>query len=75
MILSKLLETITSFISQRPQHQCSVPLETVPSYTVRHGLFLAIEEKMRALHENSSVSYALSIHGLGGTGKTQLALK
>jgi NB-ARC domain len=47
----------------------------VPSYTVRHGLSSAIEEKMRTLHENSSVSYALAIYGLGGTGKTQLALK
>jgi tetratricopeptide (TPR) repeat protein len=30
---------------------------------------------MCVLHENSSVPYALAIHGLGGTGKTQLALK
>jgi tetratricopeptide (TPR) repeat protein len=47
----------------------------VPSYTIRHRLSSAIEEKLRILHENSSVSYALAIHGLGGTGKTQLALK
>jgi hypothetical protein len=47
----------------------------VPSYTVRHGLSSAIEEKMHTLHKNSSVSYALAIYRLGGTGKTQLALK
>lgn len=60
---------------ERPQLQYSVPLETVPSYTVRQALSLEIEEKMRVVHKNSSVPHALAIHGLGGTGKTQLALK
>jgi tetratricopeptide (TPR) repeat protein len=60
---------------ERPQLQYSVPLETVPSYTVRRTPSLEIEEKMHVVHKNSSVSHALAIHGLGGTGKTQLALK
>jgi tetratricopeptide (TPR) repeat protein len=34
-----------------------------------------IERKLRMKHENSSVPFAVSIHGLGGTGKSQLALR
>ncbi|KAI9777909.1 MAG: hypothetical protein M1816_004381 [Peltula sp. TS41687] len=75
MVLSKLLETITPFMSQRRDHIYSVSLETVHSYTDRDKLFPAIEEKLRIFHKNSSVPHALAIYGLGGTGKTQLALK
>ena len=53
----------------------SVPLETVHSYTERYGLSSAIEEKLHKCHENNSILHALAIYGLGGTGKTQLALK
>lgn len=44
-------------------------------YTQRHGLFQTITEKLSVLHEKSSVPHALATHRLGGTGKTQLALK
>ncbi|KAI9775707.1 MAG: hypothetical protein M1816_005776, partial [Peltula sp. TS41687] len=74
-VLSILLETITPFISQRRDHLYSVPLEAVHSYIERHRLSQAIEEKLHTFHENSSVPHALAIYGLGGTGKTQLALK
>jgi tetratricopeptide (TPR) repeat protein len=75
IVLSKLLEIITPFASQRRDHLYSVPLETVHSYTERHRLSSAIGEKLRTFHENSSIPHALAIYGLGGTGKTQLALK
>ena len=75
LILSNFLELITSVASQRQHLFHSVPLETVRSYTERHGLSSAIEEKLHKCHENNSVLHALAIYGLGGTGKTQLALK
>lgn len=75
LILSKFLEIITPIASQRQHLRYSVPLETVHSYTERHGLSSAIEEKLRKCHESNSVLHALAIYGLGGTGKTQLALK
>ncbi|OCK76289.1 TPR-like protein [Lepidopterella palustris CBS 459.81] len=52
----------------------SVPLETAHSYTERRIISSAIEEKLRTCHRNSSILHALAIYGLGGTGKTQLAL-
>ncbi|KAI9789841.1 MAG: hypothetical protein M1816_005758 [Peltula sp. TS41687] len=75
MVRSKLLETITPFTSRRRDHIYSVPLETVYNYIDREKLSPAIEEKLRTFHKNSSVPHALAIYGLGGTGKTQLALK
>jgi hypothetical protein len=68
VILSHLLEIMTPIVSQRPHGLYAVPLETVGSYTERHTLQSAIEEK---LHK----SHALALYGLGGTGKTQLALR
>lgn len=52
-----------------------MPLKTVESYTERPELSLAVAEKLHTYHEKSSVPHALAIHGLGGSGKTQLALK
>ena len=53
----------------------SVPLETVPTYTERRNLSSMIEEKLRKSCNKNSLAHALVIYGLGGTGKTQLALK
>ena len=53
----------------------SVPLETVHSYTERRTLSSTIKEKLHICHQNDSVPHALALYGLGGTGKTQLALK
>ena len=69
IILRKLLEVISPQISQR-QMLYSVPFATVNSYTERPTLSQEIEEKL-----DRSQSRALVIHGLGGTGKSQLALK
>lgn len=53
----------------------AVPLETVASYTQRDELWKELEEKLRIRHEMASVPFAVAIHGLGGAGKSQLALK
>ncbi|KAI9771112.1 MAG: hypothetical protein M1840_002463 [Geoglossum simile] len=75
IILQKLLEIVTPIASQRQQGVYSVPIRTVESYTERHKLSLEVAEKLHIHHEKSSVPHALAIHGLGGTGKTQLTLK
>jgi hypothetical protein len=74
IILSRLYEITTSLL-QTVKRRYGVPLETVQTYTQRYELSNALEEKLRARHENASVVHAIAIHGLGGTGKSQLALK
>ncbi|KAK2591961.1 hypothetical protein QQS21_010333 [Conoideocrella luteorostrata] len=52
-----------------------VPPEISPTYTQRHNLSKLLAEKIEISHENASVPHAVMIHGLGGSGKSQLALK
>jgi tetratricopeptide (TPR) repeat protein len=73
LILSKLLDLIKPIASQR-HNLYSVPLEVVPTYTQRPGLSLAIKEKLHKHDRQNDAPHALAIHGLGGSGKTQLAL-
>ncbi|KAL8905548.1 MAG: hypothetical protein Q9207_002574 [Kuettlingeria erythrocarpa] len=75
MIFRKLLETITPIVSQKQRRLYSVPIGTVESYTERHRLSATVNEKLYVPHLKASVPHAFTIHGLGGTGKTQLALK
>ncbi|KAF2271228.1 uncharacterized protein EI97DRAFT_408568, partial [Westerdykella ornata] len=75
IILRKLLQTITPIALQKQQRFYSVPVGTVESYTERHKLSTAVKEGLRVHHLTATVPYALAIYGLGGTGKTQLALK
>lgn len=65
--MSSLVRTI--------RHHYAVPLETVHTYTQRKELSDLLRRKLEANHKNASVPYAVAIHGLGGTGKSQLALK
>ena len=51
-----------------------MPLETVHTYTERAKLSAEIEQKMKIRHERGNVPYAVALHGLGGAGKSQLAL-
>jgi hypothetical protein len=73
-VLGKLNEVTLSLAAEAI---CSyvVPLETVESYTQRKNLWSELEDKMRIRHDNASVPYAVAISGLGGVGKSQLALK
>ncbi|KND93897.1 Kinesin light chain 4, partial [Tolypocladium ophioglossoides CBS 100239] len=52
-----------------------VPLETVETYIQRDELWQELVEKMQLRNENASVPHATAIIGLGGTGKSQLALR
>lgn len=75
MILGKLVEIVTS-ISQPAGHCYAVPLKTVHTYTLRQEQTNALEEKLKVRrHQGAEVPHAVAIHGLGGTGKSQLALK
>ncbi|RFU74219.1 alpha beta-hydrolase [Trichoderma arundinaceum] len=73
-VLSKLREVT---LSKPVLMKCSyvVPLETVESYTQREELWKQLDDKMRIRHDKASVPYAVAISGMGGAGKSQLALK
>ena len=51
-----------------------MPLETVHTYTERAKLSAEIEQKLQIRHEKANVPHAVTLHGLGGAGKSQLAL-
>jgi len=72
-ILSKLTEVLRSSTRPAKRHY-AVPLETVHTYTERAALSAELEQKLQILHEEASVPYAVALHGLGGAGKSQLAL-
>lgn len=60
---------------QPTKHHYAVPLETVQTFTQRDQLWKELEEKLQIRHESASVPFAVTLHGLGGAGKSQLALK
>ncbi|KAF2867143.1 hypothetical protein BDV95DRAFT_598272 [Massariosphaeria phaeospora] len=74
-ILRKILSLIEPIAAQKQRRLYSVPINTVDTYTERPKLSAAVAKGLRVRHEKASVPYALAIHGLGGTGKTQLAMK
>ena len=53
----------------------SVPLTTTPTYVDRHEFSSALEQKLNAGDNDTDDPHTILIYGLGGTGKTQLALK
>ena len=74
VIFRKLLESLKQATSH-PRGRYSVPVRTVPTYVDRHEIFSAIQKKLNAGWNDTDNPLGLLIHGLGGTGKTQLALK
>ena len=66
---------IEPVLALKPPRLYSVPFTTVDTYTPRGALSTAIADSLKKRHENASVPYAVAIHGFGGAGKTQLALK
>ncbi|KAK3326026.1 P-loop containing nucleoside triphosphate hydrolase protein [Apodospora peruviana] len=72
-ILAKLVEVTTSPTRSDKRHY-AVPLETVHTYTERAELSAELEQKLQTRHEKASIPYAVALHGLGGAGKSQLAL-
>jgi len=55
-------------------HHYAVPLETVHTYTERVELSAELEQKLQIRHERASIPHAVTLYGLGGAGKSQLAL-
>ncbi|OSS44355.1 hypothetical protein B5807_10962 [Epicoccum nigrum] len=74
-IVRKLLSLVEPIAAQKQRRLYSVPVNTVETYTERHKLSAAVANGLCVRREKASVPYALAIYGLGGTGKTQLALK
>ncbi|KAK3326908.1 hypothetical protein B0H66DRAFT_530896 [Apodospora peruviana] len=72
-ILAKLVE-VTKSPTRSDKRHYAVPLETVHTYTERAKLSAELEQKLQTRHEKASISYAVALHGLGGAGKSQLAL-
>ncbi|KAI0097334.1 hypothetical protein GGR51DRAFT_566660 [Nemania sp. FL0031] len=73
-VLSKLRAVVFS-LAASAKRTYAVPLKTVASYTQREGLWSELQNKIRISHANAPVPYAVAISGLGGVGKSQLALK
>jgi hypothetical protein len=72
-VLSKLVE-ITTPLSRTIKHHYAVPVETVETYTHRYELSTPLEAKLQTRNDKASVPHAVAIHGLGSSGKSQLAL-
>jgi tetratricopeptide (TPR) repeat protein len=74
MIVSKLREVIVPLTRQATRHY-HIPSKTVASYTQRDDLWSELEEKLKVHHKGADIPFAVALHGLGGAGKSQLALK
>lgn len=74
LVLSKVTEITSSLIKDKKRIY-SVPPETTSTYVQRHELSKSLEDRLRVDHKKASISHAVTIVGLGGTGKSQLALK
>ncbi|KAH8899758.1 TPR-like protein [Thozetella sp. PMI_491] len=61
--------------AQEAKHRYAVPRQAVPTFTQREELWNEVEEKMSRKHVDAGVPHAVAICGLGGAGKSQLALK
>ncbi|KAK3984258.1 hypothetical protein QBC44DRAFT_301710 [Cladorrhinum sp. PSN332] len=72
-ILRKLVELVGAS-ARSVKHHYVVPLGRVDTYTERAELSTELEQKLHIKHEKASLPYAVSIYGLGGVGKSQLAL-
>ncbi|KAI0399616.1 hypothetical protein F4802DRAFT_29064 [Xylaria palmicola] len=74
VILAKLTEATQLFARSTINRYYAVPVEAPHTYTERAGLSEELAQKLRIQHENTSVKHAVTLHGLGGAGKSQLAL-
>ncbi|KAK3353279.1 hypothetical protein B0T25DRAFT_207363 [Lasiosphaeria hispida] len=73
MYQGRIIASSTARVSP-PKHHYVVPLETVHTYTERAKLSAEIEQKIKIRHTKASIPYAIALYGLGGAGKSQLAL-
>ncbi|RKK06379.1 hypothetical protein BFJ68_g17629 [Fusarium oxysporum] len=78
MIRNKLIELVKAIIANARigASVYSVPQKTDKLYTERRNLSDRLEEKLnKPLNGSDQVAHAVAISGLGGAGKTQLALR
>lgn len=52
-----------------------VPVKEMQNLIQRDQLWEDLQEKLEIRHENASIPYAVTLYGLGGAGKSMLALK
>jgi hypothetical protein len=71
-ILGKLLDIIKPIASQKQHQLYSVPITAVESYVMRAALSTKIETELRVQSQEGGGPRVLLVHGLGGTGKSQL---
>lgn len=74
IVKDKLNELIASPMALQEAHLYLVPLRPTPYYVDRPNLAEELQRKLRIRKSNAQVPYAVAIQGLGGTGKSQLAL-
>lgn len=68
------MKLITPLLKPEKRHY-DVPVEAVQTFIQRDQIWEELEEKLQIRHDEASVPYAVTLHGLGGAGKSQLALK
>ncbi|KAF2152460.1 TPR-like protein [Myriangium duriaei CBS 260.36] len=74
-VLSHLLKSIQPPLLEKQNRFYSVPASISGKHVDRRGLSRKLSELLNKHQEGSSLPHALALHGLGGAGKSQLALK
>jgi tetratricopeptide (TPR) repeat protein len=74
-ISGTLLRLINPPASWQRGRVYSIPRRTVENFIPRDNLSSTMAALLKIRHEKADVPFALAIHGLGGIGKTQLALR
>ena len=74
-LIQSKLNDIIKLLSQPSRCRYAVPVGSVQTYTQRHELSQSLDEKIKVRHNNAGVPHAVAVYGLGGTGKSQLALR
>lgn len=74
IIRSKLVELMWPLV-QPAKTIYHVPVKEMQNLIQRDQLWEDLQEKLEIQHENASIPYAVTLYGLGGAGKSMLALK
>ena len=73
--LARILKEIEEKSADLRHNQYSVPFRTDDAFTERHSLTAELEHKVKEPFQGTELGHAVSITGLGGSGKTQLVLR
>lgn len=66
---------IVTHEANAPDRCVSVPFPAVSTYIERRDLQEELKQKLSKPHPGYGLAYAVAVTGLGGTGRTQLALR